>query len=48
MFQILVKPVLKKLLWLTTKESFFIFNKTFYKQSDGVAMGSRLVPTLAD
>ena len=38
----------EKLLWLTTKESFFIFNKTFYKQSDGVAMGSRLVPTLAD
>ena len=27
----------EKPLWLTTKESFFIFDKTFYKQLDGVA-----------
>ena len=33
---------------LTTKESFFIFDKNFYKQLDGVAMGSPLGPTLAN
>ena len=38
----------EKLLWLATKESFFVFNKTFYKQLDGVAMGSPLGPTLAN
>ena len=30
------------------KESFFIFDKTFYKQLDGVGMGSPLGPTLAN
>ena len=30
----------EKLLRFATKESFFIFNKNFYKQLDGVAMGS--------
>ena len=38
----------EKLLRLPTKESFFIFNKTFYKQLDGVAKGSLLGPTLAN
>ena len=38
----------EKLLWLTMKESFFIFDKTFCKQSDGVAMGSPLGLTLAN
>ena len=38
----------EKLLRLATKESFFIFDKTFYKQLDGVAMGSPLGPTLAN
>ena len=33
---------------LATKDSFFIFDKTFYKQLDGVAMGSPLGPTLAN
>ena len=39
----------EKLLWLATKESLFIFSKTFYKhykQLDGVAMGSPLGATL--
>ena len=30
------------------KESFFICDKTFYKQLDGVTMGSPLARTLAD
>ena len=30
------------------KESFFIFDETFYKQLDGVAIGSPLGPTLAN
>ena len=37
----------EKLVRLATKESFFIFDKTFYKQLDGVAMGSQLGPTSA-
>ena len=42
MFQILIEPVLRN-----SKESFFVFDKTFYKQFDGGAMGSPLGPTLA-
>ena len=38
----------EKLLQLATKESFFIFDKTFSKKLDGVAIGSPLVPTLAN
>ena len=38
----------EKLLRLATKELFFIFYKTFYKQLDSVAMGSPLGPTLAN
>ena len=38
----------EKLLQLAMKESFFIFNKTFYKQIDGVTMSSLLGPTLAN
>ena len=38
----------EKLLRLATKESFFIFDKTFCKQLDGVAIGSPLGPTLAN
>ena len=33
---------------MATKKSFFIFNSKFYKQIDGVAMGSLLGPTLAN
>ena len=38
----------EKLLQLSTKESFFIFDKTFYKRLDGVVMGFPLGPTLAN
>ena len=37
-----------ELLFLATKESYFIFNGKLYKQVDGVAMGSPLGPTLAN
>ena len=45
----LVKIELKKLLTLLTIKSikYFIFNVKFYKQVDGVTMGSPLGPTLA-
>ena len=33
---------------MATKESFFMFNNKFYKQIDGVAMGSPLGPALAN
>ena len=36
------------LLSLATKESFILFNGNFYKQIDGVAMGSPLGPTFAN
>ena len=38
----------RKLLELYTSESFFMFNGSYYKQIDGVAMGSPLGPTLAN
>ena len=41
------KSEFKELLSLATKESYFIFNEILYKQIDGVAMDSLLVPTLA-
>ena len=44
----LSKEEFHKLLTLATTESFFIFNGNFYKQIDGVAMGSPLGPTLAN
>ena len=36
----------KQLLCLATKESYFIFSGLLYKQTDGVAMGSPLGPSL--
>ena len=39
------KSEFKNLLWLAAQESHFIFNDVFYKQKDGVAMGSPLGPT---
>ena len=38
----------KQLLCLATKESIFLFNGQFYRQTDGVAMGSPLGPTIAN
>ena len=35
------------LLNIATKETFFMFNNKYYKQVDGVAMGSPLGPALA-
>ena len=44
----LKKSEFKELLSLPTKESYFVFNKFLYKQTDGIAMGSPLGPTLAN
>ena len=38
------KDVFRNLLTVATKELFFMFNNKFYKQIDGVAMGSPLGP----
>ena len=38
----------RKLLETTKNESFFIFDQKYYKQYDGVAMGSPLGSTLAN
>ena len=46
--QKLSKKVVYDLLNLATKESLFIFNGDYYYQTDGVAMGTPLGPTLAD
>ena len=42
------KSEFKTLLQLATQESFILFNGSYYKQIDGVAMGSPLGPTLAN
>ena len=39
---------LKQLLIMATSESFILFDKEYYQQTDGVAMGSPLGPTLAN
>ena len=44
----LSKIEVKELLSFATKESYFIFSVKFYKQVDGVAMGSPLDPILAN
>ena len=41
------KTELKQLLYLATKESYFILNGLLYNQIDGVAMRSPLGPSLA-
>ena len=38
----------RNLVTVTTKELLFMFNNKFYKQIDGVAMGSPLGPALAN
>ena len=42
------KDVFRDLLTVATKESLFMFNNKFYKQIDGVAMGSPLGSALAN
>ena len=47
-YQGLEEKDLKKLLELSIKSSHFVFDKIYYDQIDGVAMGSPLAPTLAN
>ena len=42
------KDVFCNLVTVATRESFFMFSSKFYKQIDGVAMGSPLGPALAN
>ncbi len=42
------KKDLRLALEFATKHNIFIFNKTFYQQIDGVAMGSPLGPSFAN
>ena len=44
----ITKKELKKLFLFATSQTHFIFNSKFYNQIDGVAMGSPLVPVLAN
>ena len=44
----ITKNEFKGLLTLAVKESFFLFDKQYYRQIDGVAMGSPLGPVLAN
>ena len=44
----LLKDCLRELLTRTMSESLILFDQEFYKQHDGVAMGSPLGPTLAN
>ena len=47
-FQGLVKTEFKKLLEFATKDVLILFNGNYYEQTDGIAMGSPLGPTLAN
>ena len=42
------KSEFENLLFLTTQESYFMFNNILYKQKDGVAMGSSLGTTMTN
>ena len=44
----LLKDSFRELLSTTMSESLILFNQEFYKQHDGVAMGSPLGPTLTN
>ena len=44
----LSKPELRSLLTVATAQTHFLFNGSFYDQTDGVAMGSPLAPVLAN
>ena len=44
----LLKDFFSELLTMTMSESLILFDQEFYKQHDGVAMGSTLGPTLAN
>lgn len=42
------KASFRKLLQISTQDSYFLFNDSVYQQIDGVSMGSPLAPTLAN
>ena len=44
----MLKRHFKQLLTLTVKSSCIVFNNVYYRQIDGVALGSPLVPTFAN
>lgn len=44
----LMRDQFKKLLKLSVEDSIFMFNNQLYSQTDGVAMGSPLGPTVAN
>ena len=44
----MLKRHFKQLLILFLKSSCFLFNDVYYKQTDGVAMGSQLRPTVTN
>ena len=46
--KVMLKRHFKQLLTLTVKSSCFVFNNVYYKQINGVAMGSLLGPTFAN
>ena len=48
LFMVSKNSKFKDLLFLATKESYFIFNNILYKQIDGVAMESPLGPSLTN
>ena len=47
-FRGMTRNIFRKLLELVTKDTYFIFNDMYYKQIDGLAMGSPLSATLAN
>ena len=44
----MLKRYFKQLLTLSVRSSYFLYNDVYYKQVDGVAMGSPLGPALAN
>ena len=48
LFMVLTKKEIAEMLSLTTKESIILSDMEFYSQTDGVAMGSLLGPTLTN
>ena len=48
LFMVSKNSKFKDLLFLATKELYFMFNNILYKQIDGVAIGSTLGPSLAN
>ena len=47
-FRGMTETQFRKLLELSTSDTYFIFNEKYYKQKEGLAMGSPLSATLAN